>query len=167
MKKQFVFIIAIFATTFLACQQNSSSSSLSSNSTKNSIALRTDRDHFIPIDSANKMLNSFLRSTNAPNDSSIRSYILDADQLREYLNDTSNGKITSIKIMMAHNLSYINCGNIGVNCGYNPSGLTLIIAGVNESGNYVYKSNQVMDNMTVCPTYCYSTGTASFDTLSR
>lgn len=154
--------MTIIATAVTACQQNPSSTSPAAESTKKSIALRTDRNHFIPIDSANKMLNSYLRSINAPNDSTVRSYILDADQLREYLNDTTQGKITSLKIMMAHNLSYINAGNVGVNCGYNPLGLTVVIAGLKENGDYAYFQNQVMDLVSPCPTFCPSS-----DTLTR
>ncbi|WP_118973941.1 hypothetical protein [Taibaiella koreensis] len=117
--------------------------------------------NFISIDSANKMLGSYLFSINADadNNSNVQSFIMDADAIREYLSDPA---IKKVKIMLAHNLKYINEGNSGVNCGYKSGGLTVIMAGYDAQSNYIFApGNKVMDNSVPCPSICPSNGTAS------
>ncbi len=121
--------------------------------------------HFIPVDSANKMLESYLNSINADMDTSgnVQSFIMDAEALREYLADNS---IKSVKIMLAHTLDYINAGNAGINCGYRAGKLTIVIAGYDADKNYIFApGNMVLDRAKPCPTDCPSTGTASDMTL--
>jgi hypothetical protein len=121
--------------------------------------------HFIPVDSANKMLESYLNSINADIDTSgnVQSFIMDADALREYLADNS---IKKVKIMLAHTLDYINAGNAGINCGYRSGKLTIIIAGYDADKNYIFApGNTVLDRASPCPTQCELTGTASDMTL--
>src|SRR5690606_21419291 len=64
---------------------------------------------FIPSDSANKMIQSYLTSTTG-NPDDLRALILDADSMKSYLTDTS---IRHLKVMLAHTLNYINDGNNG------------------------------------------------------
>lgn len=107
----------------------------------------------ISIDTANKMINSYLASVNYPtNDNSLRSLSFDADSLRAYL---AQDNIKTIKFMLAHRLDYINSGNFGTNTGSSLNGLTLVIVGMNDNDNYVYnEQNQVYDNLAPCPYTC-------------
>jgi hypothetical protein len=117
---------------------------------------------FIPLDTANKMLGSYLNSLQR-NDSDLHSIIISATSLRAMLADT---EIVSVKLMFAHTLSYINAGNGGHNCGYKSNALTIIISGYNGSGNYIYyPENMVVDNGVACPAHCPSVGTAASDLL--
>lgn len=121
--------------------------------------------YFIPVDSANKMLESYLNSINADVDTStnIQSFIIDADALREYLSDTS---IKKVKVMLAHTLNYVNSGGNGLPCGYRTGKLTIILAGYDEDKNYIFApGNKVMDHAVPCPTACPTIGTASDMTL--
>jgi len=122
-----------------------------------------DMHEYISIDSANKMLTSYLNSINANNnDTDLRSITIDADQLRIYLKDEN---VAKVKIMLAHRLDYINAGNKDVNCGYNYQGLTVILAGYDTSFNYVYSNKMVLDLGTPCPTSCPTLGTAASNIL--
>lgn len=119
---------------------------------------------FIDIDSANKMLTSYLNST-ATNqyEDELHSLIFDANALRYYLSNTS---ITEVKFMFAHRLDYINNGNQNTYAGNDYNAITMVIAGVDINGNYVYTTaGTVMDNAKPCPYTCPSTGTASSNLL--
>ncbi len=122
---------------------------------------------FIPIDSANKMVNSYLTSINYPaNDSDLQALIFDANVLRNYLNDSSHGKIVQIKIMLGHTLEYINSGHFGMNAKYQTGELTVIIAGYDQNNNYIYNSdNMVLDHAMPCPDWCPTGGTAQYSSL--
>lgn len=116
---------------------------------------------FITIDTANKMLGSYLASINADadNNKNVQSFIMDADAIREYLSDT---RIKKVKIMLAHTLDYINSGNQGVDCGYKSGQLTIIMAGYNAEKNYIFApGNMVPDHALPCPSSCEGFGTAS------
>ncbi len=117
-----------------------------------------DSNSFIPVDSANKMLTSYLTSIDNPqSEGSLKSLIIDASALRSYLNNTENGEINKVKIMFAHTLEYINSGHEGQNAGYQSGALTLIIAGYDDEGNYIYNhENKVLDNGAGCPINCPS-----------
>lgn len=118
-------------------------------------------NYFIPVDSANKMLQSYLVSINADVDTNqnLQSIILDADAIREYL---SNPSIRKVKVMFAHRLDYINSGHFGVNCGYTSGGLTIILAGFDANNNYIFApGDMVPDRGTLCPPGCVNSGTAS------
>jgi hypothetical protein len=109
---------------------------------------------FIPLDSANKMIGSYLYSINSSyNDSDLRSFTINADSLRSYLD---NGDVKNIKLIFAHTLNYINAGYDGVNSGFESGALTIIIAGYDNSGNYVYRNGMVLDHSKPCPYACPS-----------
>lgn len=117
--------------------------------------------YFIPVDSANKMLRSYLTSVNADIDSNkqLQALIMDADALREYL---SNPSIKKVKVMFAHTLDYINAGHGGENCGYTPGQLTIIFAGYDSENNYIFAPGNLVPNRAKpCPTNCSVTGTAA------
>lgn len=108
----------------------------------------------IPVDTANKMILSYLNSINyQTDDSKIRSLIYNADSLRKYLSDTS---IKNIKLMFAHTLDYINSGGQNINCGYDAGALTVVLVGYNRNGNYVTPNNTVADRSAPCPHNCES-----------
>jgi hypothetical protein len=127
---------------------------------------RVDIDGYIPRDSANKMIRSYLASIDEDNDSNnpnLNSLIMNADMLRDYL---SNPQITNVKLMFAHQLDYINSGNGGKNAKYSSNGLTIVIAGYNRLGNYVYAPGYMVCNHAMpCPRNCPVSGSASENTL--
>lgn len=133
-------VIALATMTSLACKQRSVIHST----------------HLIPVDSANKMMESYLSSIHhVGNDSTLRSLTFDAAVLRDYLNATPSGvAVTKVKVMFAHTLDYINGGNGGNNAGYRSGALTLIMAGYDNDGNYVLLDNSVIDNAIPCPANC-------------
>lgn len=108
---------------------------------------------FLPMDSANIMIQSYLSSVGYPkNDDSLLSLSVNADDLRAFLADSS---ITDIKLMFAHRMDYINNGNSGEYCGYSPDGLTLILAAYDANGDYIFHDgDQVMNRMAPCPPSC-------------
>jgi len=113
---------------------------------------------FIPVDTANKMLESYLASINyTQNDTDLQSLIIDVNQLRRYI-DTPNGlNITHLKLMFAHTLAYANSPKANTNAGYQSNALTIIIVGYDSSGNYVYfpqDQNMVLDYSQPCPPDC-------------
>lgn len=109
---------------------------------------------FIPISVANDMINSYLVSINGnANDSDLKSFTVNADTLRAYLSNTS---IKRMKICLAHTKAYINEGYYGVNAGYQAGAITLVFAGYDVSGNYVYNNGMVLDHCVPCPTNCPS-----------
>lgn len=162
--KKTVIALSIFSAgiSFTACQNNPQQ-----NQNKEQHPLATAgipesvKDHFIPVDTANKMIQSYLNSITDSGSANVQlqSLIMNADALREYLNDTS---IKEVKVMFAHTLNYINSGNGGQYAGYKANALTIIFAGYNSAGNYVIApENMVPDGTKPCPPSCPVTGTAS------
>ncbi len=122
----------------------------------------------VPLDSANKMVMSYLNSIDYQHeDSNLHCLIINADTLRTYLNTHQN--IKKVKLMFAHTLDYINHGGEDQNAGYKANALTLVIVGYDAAGNYVYMPPQanprVMDHCTPCPALCPAAGSAQIDTL--
>jgi hypothetical protein len=117
---------------------------------------------YIHRDTANKMIGSYVASIspdNNPSNPNLYSFILDASLLRHYLNDTT---IKEVKIMLAHRLDFINSGHEGENAGYRSNALTIIIAGYDSLGNYVfYSGNMILNHATPCPRNCPDAGAAS------
>ncbi len=158
-------LCSVFCTYSASAQSFTTSSSSSSSSAPSIGGGGTPNPYFITIDTANKMLESYLSSINADVDTNtnIQSFIMDADAIREYLADNS---IKKVKIMLAHTLNYINSGNAGVNCGYRAGKLTIIMAGFDADKNYIFApGNRVPDRAEPCPTNCPVIGTASDMTL--
>lgn len=130
---------------------------------------QTDSSSFVSIDSANKMISSYLASIDAPqDDTDVYSLILNADSLRAYLSDT---RIKNIKIMMAQTLSYINSVGFGQYAGYQCGALTNVIVGYDSMGNYVYyispgRPPMVMDHLCPCPYMCPEKGSAQSNVIT-
>lgn len=124
---------------------------------------------FIPVDSANKMILSYLTSIHfAQNDTDLHSLIFDADSLRAFLNNTN---ITKVKFMFAHTLDYINNGGQNQYCGYQSGALTIVVAGYDSSNNYVFynypqsPTEMVLEHGMPCPSNCPVAGTATNNLL--
>ncbi|PZF71578.1 hypothetical protein [Taibaiella soli] len=122
---------------------------------------------YIGKDTANKMIESYLTSIAgdtadlpAP---TLNSLIMDADLLRNYL---SNQEIKKVKVMFAHRLDYINSGHAGQNVGLRSDALTIILAGYNKEGNYIFAPGRMVPNhATPCPRNCPDFGSASNNLL--
>jgi len=134
------FSILFFAITLLALSSQAQQSFLS-----------TPAHGLIVKDSANKMINSYLNSLQ-DDSTDLHSLVLDGNVLREYLADTS---IVKLKLMFAHTLPYINSGNANRYAGYKIDALTIVIAGFDAAGNYIYAAGNAVPNHCVpCPHIC-------------
>jgi hypothetical protein len=111
---------------------------------------------FIPMDSANKMVNSYLHSIQyQTNDTDLRSITIDAGALRTLLDSEINsGTITTVQIKLAHTLDYINRGHVNQPAGFNCDALTLVISGVDAMGNYVNVTSDIINHGRPCPHNC-------------
>lgn len=111
----------------------------------------------IQIDTANRMIASYLESVGYPQvDTAVRSLAFDADTLRSYL---SNPSITTMRFYLGHQLSYLNGGNdrFGKDIGMRPGALTIIAVGVNDNGQIVRNAtNGVYEHAMPCPYNCQS-----------
>lgn len=114
----------------------------------------------IAITEANRMIQSYLTSINYPNnESDLRSLTFDADTLRAYLNDTSRGKIKTLKLMVAHQPAYAS-SSYGMNAGMRADAITLVIVGLDENDKYIYNArDMVYDHFLPCPSTCNESGT--------
>jgi len=117
---------------------------------------------FIAPGTANIMISSYLTSINSgENDSDVTSFSYNADSLRAYL---ANPAVTSVKLMFAHTMAYINAGNMGVYAGYQSGAMTIVIAAYDVNGNYIYYGGNVLDHGCPCPYTC-PTGAAGNNLL--
>ncbi len=158
---------------FAACNPGQPSSedkeTVQATTSINPLYYSDDRRHSkpIPIDTANKMIQSYLTSVNpAANPYETRSLIFQADILRDYLSDSSHGKIEHLKMVLAHRLSYINAGHFGQRPDSNSEALTLVLVGYGENGNYIYfDGDKALNVCQPCPRECPEAGTAASDLL--
>ncbi len=119
--------------------------------------------------SAANAYNGVAGNSNGPvND--LKSFSIDADSLRAYLASTN---IKSVKLIFAHTMDYISAGNQGLFAGMQSGAMTIIIAGYDVDGNYVYYTpggangqggQYVLDHCSPCPANC-PPGTAGGDLL--
>ena len=117
---------------------------------------------FLLPDTANIMIQSYLQSIK-DDQTQLKSLIVDANALRYYL---QNSDITHVKLMFAHRMDYIESGHAGQAAGLNYNAMTLVIAGFDEDGNYIYTpQGAVMDHCQPCPIDCPAAGTAASDIL--
>lgn len=168
MKLKNAVFTAATAMVFFSCQNNNapteSEQTQGANALLSSYSEEELDNYFISKDSANKMLQSYQGSISSVDaDSNLHSLILNAEALRQYLSDTS---IKEVKVMLAHTLDYINAGHQNQAAGYKPNALTIILAGYNDKGNYVFApGNMVPNRAKPCPNQCPTTGSASSSIL--
>lgn len=160
MKKHLI-TVAAGTLLFITCKNENKDPSGAARENIRTVTVTADTSfsRFIPKDSANKMISSYLASINAPyNDTALRSVIIDVNQLRRYIDSMpGSNQITNVKLMFGHTLSYINAGHSGQYAGYTSGKLTLIISAYNANGTYVYfNNNEVVDFGMPCPSNCPS-----------
>lgn len=172
MKKNAIITILFFLLVFTSCDQPPNSTPADSFFYSSDPTARdTNRLYSFPIhrDSANKMIQSYLTSIHPDiNSDELKSLIFDAGLLRNYLNDTTHGKIMHLKMIFAHTPAYINSGHFGLRPDSNTSAITLVLAGYGADGNYIYyNEDYVMDFCQPCPRECPETGSAANDLLTQ
>ena len=123
---------------------------------------------FITSDVANEMISSYVTSLSSDplkgQTPDIHSFSISADSLRAYL---ANSRLTNVKLIFAHTMDYINAGNKGKFAGLQSGAITIILAGYDANGNYVYYGQggqMVLDHCLPCPSSCPN-GVAGGDLL--
>lgn len=166
MKNYFFLTIIVLTCLTAACtKKNAATKPVADNKDVHSLAMTGVDSPFITIDSANKMVNSYLGSLTASGNNDIKSFTIDADALRYYL---QNNNVKRIRISFAHTLSYINNGHKNSYAGMNPSAITLIISGISSDNNYIYTpENTLMDHAFPCPANCIDNGSAANDNFPQ
>lgn len=163
--KNKLFISLCLILTIAACRKDNPTVTPANDTSKTTVTTQhgagrlpasmadTESSKFIPMTVANQMINSYLSSISAnTNDTDVRSYSINADSLRAFLDNTS---IKNVKLILAHTMNYINAGHYGVPAGYQSGAMTIIIAAYDESGNYIYyRGNNVLDHVAPCPYSC-------------
>lgn len=118
--------------------------------------MSTTNGQAISVSTANGYIEDFIDNFYDTGKVPVKSLIMDAGLLRSYLSDTT---IENVKFMLGERTVDVN--------GTPTQTLTLIVAGYNQSGDYVLlPNNQILDNMAPCPTRCPSTGDAANDYIS-
>ena len=142
----FKLLIIVFSFGFISCNNNVPNS-------KSTIEKCSNLNEYISIDSANKMISSYLNSIHYQNnDTDVRAFIMDANALRCYLNSDEGKNVSNLKIFLAHKLDYANSSDSNKNCGYKVQGLTLIVTGFDSLGNYIiYPNGLCIDHMDEIP----------------
>ena len=151
----------ILAASLAGCTNQPNTSTNVPSSTADSVTSTTTPSYVYPdvitLDTANKMLSSYLSSINyQSNDTDLKSVTFNAGLLRKYLDSVDGGtQIVGLKVMFAHTLSYINTGHGNQKAGYKSGALTLLIAGYKSNGDYVFlPTSTIVDNSIPCPTNC-------------
>lgn len=153
MKKQ----LSILSLVFLAACQNAQTSETNPSGTaKMQQLVSNGPSSFIPKDSANKMVSSYLSSINHPqNDSAVLSFTFSASELRKLLDSVAHpDSLKDIQIRLAHSLDYINNGPHTTPPGFNKNALRLLISGVDYNGNTILLNNEVLNYSRPCPNNC-------------
>ncbi|MBW7914624.1 MAG: hypothetical protein H3C54_13220 [Taibaiella sp.] len=109
----------------------------------------------ISVAVANDYINDFIANYFDTGKAPVKSMILDAGLLRDYL---SNPVIQNIKFMLGERTVVEN--------GIDKKVFTLIVAGYDANGNYILTpSGNVLDHTTPCPTMCPTAGNAANDNI--
>ena len=166
--KKTLSVFAFFAVVIIACSCHGHVRTRSADDPIDTMCTGVGTSQSITPTVADVMLNSYLKSIHATlNDTDLQCMIYNADSLRKYLNDSSRGKITQVKFMFAHTIAYATGPKANINCGYKSGALTLIIAGFDNAGNYIFNpQGNVLDNGTPCPSGCPQSGAAACDTFA-
>jgi hypothetical protein len=161
--KQSLFIAVILILVSTSCKKDTqdlqSGTQQTPNTTPSFNALfryaGEDYSQAVTIPFANNLIQSYLTSIKYPsNDSTLRSMTFDADSLRNYLNDTTHGKIVTLKFIFAHQPSYVQ-NNYGRQANFNGRVMTMIVVGMDEDDRYIYnRNNMVYEHFYPCPATC-------------
>lgn len=108
----------------------------------------------IAVSTANDYIEDFIDNYYDTGKAPVKSMIMDAKLLKDYLND--NSSIENVKFVLGART--IDIDNVPTEV------FTLIVAGYDSNGDYVLSSpNKILDNMTPCPSYCPTVGDAAND----
>jgi hypothetical protein len=149
--------LSILSLVFLAACQNAQTTETNATETAKVQQLVSNQSSsFIPVDSANKMVTSYLASINHPQkDSAVLSFTFSASELRRLLDSVDHpDSLKDVQIRLAHSLDYINNGPHGTPAGFNKNALRLLISGVDYNGNTILLNNEVMNHSMPCPNSC-------------
>lgn len=121
----------------------------------------------VSINDANRMIKSYLNGIDyTRNTNEIRSWIFNADTLRQYLSSGAGADIRYLKLMLAHSMEYIISGNEGKRPPANSHALTVVIVGVDNENDYIYNAEgDAYEYCMPCPPECLPQGDAAKDTL--
>lgn len=111
----------------------------------------------ILVTTANGYITDFISDYYDTGKAPVKSMIIDADLLRSYL---ANNAVKNIKFTLGARTISVNNENQEI--------FTLIVAGYDSNGNYVFSStnpNKVLDHSGACPPSCPS-GNAGNDLIS-
>ncbi len=109
----------------------------------------------IPVDTANEYINRFLANYFHTGKAPVKSMILDAGLLRNYL---ANAEIQNIKFMLGERTVSES--------GIDKQVFTLVVAGYDAAGNYILTTDgNILDNTMPCPTDCPTIGNAANDNI--
>jgi hypothetical protein len=164
-----IFIALCLSIAITACNKDKSEVAPKAQTTGNSAPRYANRDSgasslFIPMDVANQMIGSYVQSLGSSQNAlgdNLKAFSVNADSLRAYLADTS---IKNIKLIFAHTTEYISAGNTNKFSGLQSGAMTIIVAGYDASGNYIYLGGKVLDHAAPCPYTC-PPGSAGADLL--
>lgn len=153
MKKQFFILSSVLLA---ACQNAQTTVPNETDTAKVQQIVSRQESSFIPVDSANKMVTSYLASVNHPqNDSAVLSFTFSASELRRLLDSVDHpDSLKEVQIRLAHSLDYINNGPHATPAGFNKNALRLLISGVDNKGNTILLNNEVMNYSMPCPNSC-------------
>ena len=108
--------------------------------------------HNVSPDQAKTMVESYQATFPQQDTTSIKVLTFDADEVRDYLSDTS---IKSFAVFLAHTADWAN-NHYGV---ANSAAVTVVLVGTDVSGNAVKNSaNSFMDYADLCPSHCSGSG---------
>lgn len=155
-------LLVLTATCALAACQPQEKKEVRTEANAATAKVMDEQSTFIPIDSANKMISSYINSIDYKhNDSDLISIRYNARDLRKMLDSMVGSEtITEVQIKLAHTLNYINDGHANQPAGYNKDALTFVLIGINAQGDYVNASTATVDFGKPCPSHCLP-GTAS------
>lgn len=171
-----IMVNLVFTSLLLVtCNKNSSAeasplkmgvstvASTAQNITNNALNSLIPGTAFIPKDTANLMIDSYITSIDpSKNPNEIHSLLCNVDTLLSYYR--AHPEIQYFKLSFAHNLNYIHNGHYGVRPVPNDNALTIVISGVALNGNYVLMDGEVIDQLAPCPSQCVR-GTAQADNI--
>lgn len=113
----------------------------------------------VSVATANGYISDFITEYFNTGKAPTKSMIMDADLLRDYLNNNTN--IENVKFMLGTRTVSVG--------GVDTEVFTLIVAGYDSSGNYVLSStspDMILDHTIPCPDSCPTVGNAANDYIS-
>lgn len=155
-------LLVLTATCALAACQTQEKKEVKTEANAATAKVMDEQSTFISIDSANKMISSYINSIDYKhNDSDLVSVRVNAQALRKMLDSMVGSEtVTEVQIKLAHTLNYINDGHANQPAGYNKDALTFVLIGINAQGDYVNPSTSINNHGLPCPSSCPS-GVAS------